>query len=133
MTNLEKFKEVFGDTGENVKAAPSWLGKEYEGPVTRTEKDKFIEWLNTLHFVKYELAKNNCIYITDRKGNAIMRVSDLDNPTVIDGKKCAYIRWDGLTGYKAIDDIKEIITRHESEAFDGVFSFDSLYNEIFGR
>lgn len=132
MTNYEKFREIFGETAGEVKCSPSWLAMEYKGPVVLTERNKFITWLNTLRFVKYEIAKNNCIYITDRKGNAIMRVSDLDNPTIIDGKKCAFIRWDGLTGYKAIDDIKEIITRHESEAFDGMLDWDSLYNEIFG-
>lgn len=134
MTNHEKFIEIFGETGEDVKAAPSWLAKEYNGPVVITERNKFIKWLDTLHYIKYEIARNNCIYITDRKGNAIMRVSGLDDPQIVDGEKCAYIRWGGLVGYKSIDGVKDIIVEHERKEINGsVFNFESLYNEIFGR
>lgn len=134
MTNYEKFREIFGETACEVKCSPSWLAMEYKGPVVLTERNKFITWLNTLRFVKYEIAKNNCIYITDRKGNAIMRVSGLDDPQMVDGEKCAYIRWGGLVGYKSIDGVKDIIVEHERKEINGsVFNFDSLYNEIFGR
>ena len=54
MKNYEKFIEIFGDTGEEVKASKEWLGKEYIGPVAMTERKKFLEWLEKQPFVRYE-------------------------------------------------------------------------------
>ena len=41
MTNHEKFIEIFGETNGAVKASEAWLEKEYTGPVTMTEREKF--------------------------------------------------------------------------------------------
>lgn len=129
MTNLEKFKEVFGDTGAEVKAAPSWLGKEYNGPVKKTEREKFIDWLITIPYVRYEVkgeyldsptgVSNKKIYIYDLDKNPIIRVSDFNTES-------AYVRYEGLTGEMPITKIKEIISKAASKCDP----FANIFNDI---
>lgn len=128
MTNLEKFKEVFGDTGMDVKAAPSWLTKEYNGPVKKTERDKFIDWLITIPYVRYEVkgefldsptgVSNKSIYIYDLNKNPIIRASDFNSVT-----ESAYVRYEGLCGRMPVTKIKEIISKaaSKSDPFANIF------------
>lgn len=124
MTNLEKFKEVFGDAGNDVKAAPSWLAKEYNGPVKRTEMDKFVDWLETSRpLVRYELKDDGkAIYVSDFDNKPIIRVSDFCTDT-----ESAYVRYESLCGRMPISKIKEIILEDArksdmlADIFCGVF------------
>ena len=131
MTNLEKFKEVFGDTGDNVKAKPSWLDKEYNGPVTRTEMDKFIDWLETIPYVRYEVkhagfdthigSSDKSVYIYDLDKNPIIRVSNFDS-----SRDDAYVRYEGLCGKMPVSKIKEIISKATSKCDP----FANIFNDI---
>ena len=131
MTNLEKFKEVFGDTGTDVKASPSWLGKEYNGPVKKTEMDKFIDWLITIPYVRYEVkdadlhspvgSSDKAIYIYDLDKNPIIRVSDFNSVT-----ESAYVRYEGLAGDMPVSKIKEIISKAASKCDP----FANIFNDI---
>lgn len=127
MTNLEKLKEIFGDTGADVKAVPSWLAKEYNGPVKKTEQDKFIDWLKTLPLIKYQIDGDG-VYVKDFNGKPIIRVSDFCSVT-----DSAYVRYEGLTGQMPVSKIKSIIVEAEkkSDPLKSLFGADSLYNDIF--
>lgn len=127
MTNHEKFMEIFGDTGEEVKATVKWLGKEYKGPVHMTEKEKFLEWLDEQICIRYTTGcDTDYIYVKDDKDKPIIMVSDFDvKPGFV------YIRIDGLCGWKAILEVKEIIRKVSRERLDD--NFDYLWNSIFGR
>ena len=135
MTNLEKFKEVFGDTMGNVKVTEKWAKAEYKGPANPTERDKFINWLDrkgsVIEYTKAEHHKGlegDGIYINHSNGEPIIRVSDFRKDYT--GKVFVYVRWNGLTGYKQIDDVKDIIDsaiyKNANKAFEEVFgqSFD---------
>ena len=129
MTNLEKFKEVFGDTGNDVKAAPSWLAKEYSGPVKRTEMDKFIDWLESIPCVRYEVKHSNkSIYIYDLNKNPIIRVSDFNSVT-----ESAYVRYEGLYGEMPVTKIKEIISKASSKSNPFANIFDDIWKQGGGR
>ncbi len=129
MTNGEKFREIFGDTNGCVMATEDWDKAEYRGPVHLTQREKFIKWLDKEPGVTYRLAENDGVYVHSVVNNEpIIRVSDFD-------RECGrvYIRWDGLTGYKSIDVVKEIIKKAERGAKGDPFGVDSLYESIFGK
>lgn len=132
MTNHEKFIEIFGETNGAVKASEEWLGKEYVGPVSMTEREKFLEWLEVQPFISYKEddSKGDVVYIycSDDK-TPIIRVSDFGKfPGTV------YIRIDGLCGDKPLSFVKEVVMRASSERMDKHLDFfDGLYNEIFGR
>lgn len=109
MNNAEKFKEIFGEVGNDVHAKPSWLGAEYNGPVKRTELKEFEEWLDNIYYLKSEKEADGLyIYLLSYAGSLqktpLLRLSDFD---VKPGK--AYMRWDGLTGWIEIEKAKDII------------------------
>lgn len=127
MTNYEKFIEIFGETNGAVRASEEWLGKEYVGPVSMTEREKFLEWLDEQICIRYTTGcDTDYIYVKDDKDKPIIMVSDFDvKPGFV------YIRIDGLCGWKAILEVKEIIRKVSRERLDG--EFDCLWNSIFGR
>ena len=135
MTNHEKFIEIFGETNGAVKASEAWLEKEYTGPVTMTEREKFLEWLDEqvcIRYVDYHgvepVPDTDAIMVKNDKNYCIMRVSDFgEKPGFV------YVRIDGLCGWKRISDVKEIIRKASHERIDHEFGFDKLYNEIFRR
>lgn len=125
MTNLEKFKEVFGDTGNDVKAAPSWLAKKYNGPVKKTEMDKFVDWLKTLPLIKYDLKDNGTVvYISDFNNNPIIRVSYFNS---VAGNTYAYVRYEGLCGDMLVTKIKEIISKAACKCDPFANTFDDIF------
>lgn len=131
MTNHEKFIEIFGETNGAVKASEEWLGKKYVGPVTMTEREKFLEWLNKQPFVRYEEydSKGDAVYIYGTNDDKpLLRVSDFDK---VPGK--VYVRIDDLCGDKPLSYVHEIIRKASRERLDQAYGFDCLYNSIFGR
>lgn len=132
MTNYEKFIEIFGETGGDVKAVPSWLAKEYKGPVTMTEREKFLGWLNKQPFINYKVGESpdDAIYIfLNGSKRPLIRVSDFDK---VPGK--VYVRIVGLCGDKPLSYVKEVVSKASSERMDEHSDFfNALYNEIFGR
>lgn len=131
MTNLEKFKEVFGDTMGNVKVTDKWANAEYKGPANPTERDRFINWLDRkgslIEYTKAEYHKGldgDGIYICHRGGEPLIRVSDFN-------RKEVYIRWNGLTGWKTIDEVKKIIDNAIAE--DHNRNFNKMFEEMFGQ
>lgn len=131
MTNHEKFIEIFGETNGAVKASEEWLEKEYTGPVTMTEREKFLGWLDKQPFVRYKEGdlSGDVIYIYGANdGKPLLRVSGFDNvPDKV------YVRIDGLYGYKPISYVRDIVRKASNECIDKHFGLDGLYNEIFGR
>lgn len=131
MTNYDKFIEIFGETGEEVKATKGWFAKEYTGPVHMTEREKFLEWLDKQPFVRYKEGdlSGDVIYIySANDGKPLLRVSGFDNvPDKV------YVRIDGLCGYKPLSYVRDIVRKASNECIDKHFGLDGLYNEIFGR
>ena len=105
MTNHEKFLEVFGyvDDGDFI-ARPSWLGKEYKGPAEVPEHVEFKKWLFSRRGICAEVNNNSVYMITNPTKTTYLRISDFGAKPGL-----AYVRWDGLTGWKSIKDIKKII------------------------
>lgn len=131
MTNYEKFNEIFGETNGKVKAAVAWLDAEYKGPVTMTEREKFLEWLDEQPFVRYEEydSTGDAIYIYDTNDDQpLLRVSNFDK---VPGK--VFVRIDGLCGVNPISYVKDIVQKASNKGIDKVFGLDGLYNSIFGR
>ena len=120
MTNHEKFIEIFGETNGAVKASEAWLEKEYTGPVTMTEREKFLEWLDKQPFVRYEEydSSGDAVYIYGANDDIpLIRVSDFDK---VPGK--VYVRIDGLCGDKPISYVKEAVLKASSERMDKFFN-----------
>lgn len=134
MTNLEKFREVFGDVMGDVQATKDWAEAEYKGPAHPTEYDRFIHWLgdhkNKLKWKTETLGEEAAIYIHHYDGTPIIRVSSEF------WGKTVYIRYDGLTGYKSLDEVKEIIEREikeeEKTYFDDLFG-GNMFNMYGGK
>lgn len=131
MTNHEKFIEIFGETNGAVKASEEWLEKEYVGPVTMSEREKFIDWLDKQPFIRYEEydSTGDAVYIYSANDDQpLLRVSDFDK---VPGK--VYVRIDGLCGDKSLRYVRDIVRKASNERIDKHFGLTGLYNEIFGR
>lgn len=131
MTNHEKFIEIFGETNGAVKASEEWLEKEYAGPVTMTEREKFLDWLDEQPLVRYEEydSTGDAIYIYGTNDDQpLLRVSGFDK---VPGK--VYVRIDGLCGDKPLSYVKDIVRTASNKGIDKVFGLDGLYDSIFGR
>jgi len=133
MTNLEKFREVFGDVMGDVQCTKDWAEAEYKGPARPTTQDRFIHWLedhkNKLKWKSETLGGELAVYISHYDGTPIIRVSSFDNAVTTEHGRATYIRYDGLTGYKSFDEVKEIIER-EIKKKDKTY-FDDLFDNVF--
>lgn len=109
MTNLDKYKEVFGDDWEDSKVSDGWLLKTYNGPVKATDKDKFIAWLKREPLIRFDNYMDDeafpRIYISDLTDKPILRVSGFDN------KGRVHVDYEGLSGTLCISHVKELIKR----------------------
>lgn len=109
MTNLDKYKEVFGDDWEDSKVSDGWLCKTYNGPVKATDKDKFIAWLKREPLIRFDNYMDDeefpRIYISDLTDHPILRVSNFDN------KGRVHVDYEGLSGTLCISHVKELIKR----------------------
>ena len=130
MTNIEKFREIFGDVMGDVQCTKEWAEAEYNGPVTPTLQDRFIHWLedrkNKLKWKSETVGGETALYISHYDGTPIIRVSSFDNKVMTERGPVTYIRYSGLTGYKTFGEVKEIIEteikKKEKTYFDDLFS-----------
>lgn len=129
MTNYEKFIEIFGDVDGDVKADAAWLAQEYKGPVKLSEEAKLIKWIRHRPGLKYEIEKidgDHVVRVQNYKGTSYIRLSDIGR-AYSHGKPLCYVHWDGLTGWKTIEETKEIIMEHIAGD-----PFNDMFNDIFG-
>ena len=101
MTNLEKFKEVFGeDVYIKMRGMDKWCCSEYEEPVKENQMYEFVKWLDGI-WDSYRVYPD-LIYIFNKEYTASIKLSDFENGT-------AYMRMDGVCKDVSIDHIKKIL------------------------